>query len=159
MSLNLASKPLLVCLHAHGLMQAVARTEQQTGIDLDINSILEEIVQCVVDKQTAQIELELYALDIMDKHAQTCSDRDCRAIVKLFVKLGMLLLEELSIHGLYRNQKLDFMYSNRVLDNLIFMEITSDTVRMLNYELNPPVHKPSRPVSIPAGASILPRYV
>lgn len=159
MSLILQSRPLLVNLHAEGLMKSVARTEHLTGISLDVNSMLEEIVQCISDQHNAQMELELCALDLMERHSLVHDDRDCRTIIKLFVSTGELLLEQLTLHGLYKNKKLGFILGYRVLDNLVFMEFNSDMVRMLNDELNHPGHRPRKFTSIPAGPVILPRYV
>jgi hypothetical protein len=140
-------------------MRSVARTEHLTGVNLDVNALLREIVQCISDEHTAQMELELCALDIMERHSLVHDDRDCRTIIKLFVSTGELLHRQLSLHGLYRNKKLAFIFSHRVLDNLVFMEFNSDLVKMLNDELNQTRDRPGRFVSIPTGATILPGYV
>lgn len=159
MSSILPSKAPLVNLHAEGLMQSIARTEHLTGVSLDINSMLEEIIQCIAYQHTAQMELELYGLDLMERHSLVHDDRDCRTIIKLFVSIGELLLEQLTLHGLYKNKKLGFILGYRVLDNLVFMEFNSDMVRMLNDELNHPGHRPRMFLSIPEDSVVLRGYV
>lgn len=128
--------PMLVNMKAEGLMQDIAKVEQSTGLSLDIDDIVEEIVSCLSDEATAKVELEMYGLDLVNKHCNTCNEEDTEAIVALFISLGLFILSELLRFGLYRNRKLQFMFNKRVLDNLTFLEVNSDTVRILNNDLN-----------------------
>ncbi len=128
--------PMLVNIRAEGLMNEVAAVEQETGFTLDIDDIIQEIVSCLFNEPTAKVELEMYGLDMMRLNDNTCNEEDAEKIIKLFVKLGTHILTELIRFGLYRNQKLRFMFNKRVLDNLTFLEVNSDTVRILNDDLN-----------------------
>lgn len=143
MSLSLNNKAKLVNLHVQDLVRSVARAEHYTGVSLDIDILLYEIMQCIVDKETAQLELELYWLDIVEKYSIVHDSRDCRTIIKLFISTGKSLVEQLSYHGLYKGHRLGFVLSHRVLDNLIFLEMTSDNIKALNDQINVP--KQSRP--------------
>lgn len=128
--------PMLVNMRAEGLMSEVAAVEQETGLSLDIDDIIEEIVSCLFNEPTAKVELEMYGLDLMNKHCNTCNEEDAEKIIKLFINLGTHILTELIRFGLYRNQRLRFMFNKRVLDNLTFLEVNSDTVRILNDDLD-----------------------
>lgn len=128
--------PMLVNMKAEGLMQDIAKVEQSTGLSLDVDDIVQEIVSCLYDEATAKAELEMYGLDLINKHCNTCNEEDTEAIVNLFISLGLLILSELLRFGLYRNKKLQFMFNKRILDNLTFLEVNSDTIRVLNDDLN-----------------------
>jgi hypothetical protein len=59
--------PMLVNMRAKGLMEDIAKVEQSTGLSLDIDDIVEEIVSCLSDEATAKVELEMYGLDLVNK--------------------------------------------------------------------------------------------
>jgi len=72
MSLNFAlstgvRRPLYLHITAHGLMSNVLNIEQRIDFSLDTQLFLQEVVSCLEYKDTAQLELEMYGLSIMEQ--------------------------------------------------------------------------------------------
>lgn len=159
MFLNLASvqneKPLYVNLKADGMMLAIYNVERRTGLTLDTQSILHEITQCLVDYNTAKIELEMFGLDMLEKHSNTYNERDTRDIINLFVRTGLQIFDEIVHYGLYKDRKLQFVYSNHFMDNVVFMEKKS-MIKLLHEEFNVPTHRSRRSVPTPWVPQFLP---
>jgi hypothetical protein len=90
----------------------------------------------VADLGADSLDTVELVMALVDEFGIEIPEEDAEKIIKLFVKLGTHILAELIRFGLYRNQRLRFMFNKRVLDNLTFLEINSDIVRILNDDLN-----------------------
>lgn len=129
------SVPRLINVRVSGFTKSVSEIEWETGLILDTGDILKEIVDCLKDRMTATVELEMYCLSMMDKQCHSGIEDEVRRIIDLFIGTGKTIYQELNEHGLYRGDKLDFLYSNSIMDNLIFVE-RSSMIRSLNEEFN-----------------------
>lgn len=127
--------PRLINVRVSGFTKSVSEIEWETGLILDTGDILKEIVDCLKDRMTATVELEMYCLSMMDKQCHSGIEDEVRRIIDLFISTGKTIYQELNEHGLYRGDKLDFLYSNSIMDNLIFVE-RSSMIRSLNEEFN-----------------------
>lgn len=127
--------PRLINVRVSGFTKSVSEIEWETGLILDTGDILKEIVDCLKDRVTATVELEMYCLSMMDKQCHSGIEDEVRRIIDLFISTGKTIYQELNEHGLYRGDKLDFLYSNSIMDNLIFVE-RSSMIRSLNEEFN-----------------------
>lgn len=127
--------PRLVNVRVSGFTKSVCEIEWETGLILDTSDILKEIVDCLKDRVTATVELEMYCLSMMEKQCHSGIEDEVRRIIDLFIGTGKIIYQELIEHGLYKNDRLDFLYSNSIMDNLIFVE-RSSMIRTLNEELN-----------------------
>ena len=127
--------PRLINVRVGGFTKSVSEIEWETGLILDTGDILKEIVDCLKDRVTATVELEMYCLSMMDKQCHSGIEDEVRRIIDLFISTGKTIYQELNEHGLYRGDKLDFLYSNSIMDNLIFVE-RSSMIRSLNEEFN-----------------------
>jgi hypothetical protein len=136
-------KPLYVNLKADGMMLAIYNVERRTGLTLDTESILQEITQCLVDYSTAKIELEMFGLDMLEKNSNTYNERDTLDIINLFVKTGLQIFDEIVHYGLYKDHRLQFVYSSHFMDNVVFMEKKS-MIKLLHEEFNVPTHRSER---------------
>lgn len=134
MALNTVSKELLVSIHIEDCIQSVAKAELHTGLDLDVDWLICEVLQCIYDRTTARAELQVCAADIVQNHGLICDDAECAIVFSLFMSIGDSLIDQLNHFGLYRDNKLWFLLNHRVLNNLVFIQINSDNVRMLNGE-------------------------
>lgn len=127
--------PRLINVRVSGFTKSVSEIEWETGLILDTGDILKEIVDCLKDRVTATVELEMYCLSMMDKQCHSGIEEEVRRIIDLFISTGKTIYQELNEHGLYRGDRLDFLYSNSIMDNLIFVE-RSSMIRSLNEEFN-----------------------
>ena len=127
--------PRLINVRVTGFTKSVYELEKDTGLILDTSDILKEIVDCLKDRVTATVELEMYCLSMMEKQCHSGIEDEIKQIIKLFVQTGNTVYQELVEHGLYKDNRLDFLYSNSIMDNLIFVEKGS-MVRVLNEEFN-----------------------
>lgn len=130
-----AHVPRLVNVRVSGFTKSVYEIEMDTGLILDRADILKEIVDCLKDRMTARVELEMYCLSMMEKQCHSGIEDEIKQIINLFVSTGNLIYNELIEHGLYKDDKLGFQYSNSIMDNLIFVD-TRSMVRSLNEEFN-----------------------
>lgn len=127
--------PRLVNLRVTGFTKSIYEVEKDTGLILDTHEILKEIVECLKDRITAQVELEMYCLSLMDKQCHAGVEGETKQIIALFVETGNVIYRELIEHGLYKDNSLEFIYSNCIMDNLVFVE-KSSVIKALNEELN-----------------------
>lgn len=135
-----ANVPRLVNVRVSGFTESVYEIEWETGLILDTGEILKEIVDCLKDRMAATVELEMYCLSMMDKQCHSGIEDEVRRIIDLFINTGKTIYQELNEHGLYKGNKLDFLYSNSIKDNLIFVE-RSSMIRSLNEEFNNNQHQ------------------
>jgi hypothetical protein len=134
MALNTVSKDLLINIHLEDCIQSIAKAERCTGIELDVDWLINEALQCVYDRSTARAELEMCATGIVEDNSLLCNDAECDVVFGLFMSIGNSLVDQLNHFGLYKGNKLWFLLNHRVLNNLVFIQINSDNIRMLNGE-------------------------
>ena len=137
-SFNGGCVPKFVNVRVSGFTNSIYELEKDTGLILSGSEILKEIVDCLTDRLTATLELEMYCLSLMEKQCHSGIEDELKQIIRLFVETGRLIYRELLEHGLYRNDKLSYTYSNSVLDNLIFIE-KSSMLKIINQEINAPM--------------------
>jgi hypothetical protein len=140
MSLNFAlstgvRRPLYVNIAAHGLMSSVLNIEKRIDFSLDTQLFLQEVVSCLEYKDTAQVELEMYGLSIMEQSVNYQRLRDAERFIKMFVKTGQLMLDQLLEHNCYTNNILQLVYTKHCMDNILFIDKKS-MIGLLHEELN-----------------------
>jgi hypothetical protein len=140
MSLNFAlstgvRRPLYVNIAAHGLMSNVLNIEKRIDFSLDTQLFLQEVVSCLEYKDTAQVELEMYGLSIMEQSVNYQRLRDAECFIKMFVKTGQLMLDQLLEHNCYTNNILQLVYTKHCMDNILFIDKKS-MIGLLHEELN-----------------------
>lgn len=128
--------PRFVNLRVSGFTKSVYELEKDTGLILDTSDILKEIVDCLKDRVTATVELELYCLSMMDTRCHSGIEDEVKQIIQLFIETGKLIYSECVEHGLYTGDELGFDYSNSVMDNLVFIDRRS-LLNTLRDEFNP----------------------
>ncbi len=137
-SLNVkVTKPIYVNVKADGLTSSIVKIEEQTGLVLNIRDLLQEILSCLTDYNTAQLELEMYGLSLMEEHSAAWHENDTRKIIDLFVNVGLNIFEQLTHYGFYSQDKLQFAYSHHLMDNVVFMDKKS-MLKLLHEEFNQP---------------------
>lgn len=115
----------IVNLRVDGFTNSVYELEKDTGLIMDTFDILKEIVDCLKDRNTATVELEMYCLSMMDKQCHSGIEDEVRQIIKLFISTGRLMYEQLLEHGLYRDDSLAYVFGNCVMDNVMFVDKTA----------------------------------
>lgn len=112
----------IVNLRVEGFTKSVYELEKDTGLIMDTFDIIKEITDCLKDKNTATVELEMYCLSIMDKQCHSGIEDEVRQIIKLFVDTGKRMYEQLLEHGLYKNDALVYVFGNCIMDNVMLVD-------------------------------------
>lgn len=128
--------PRFVIVKVSGFTKSIYEIEKDTGLILDTSDILKEIVDCLKDRITATVELEMYCLSLMDKQCHSDIEDEVKQIIQLFIETGKLIYSELLEHGLYNGNTLDFIYNNSVMDNIVFIDKRS-LLNTIRDEFNP----------------------
>lgn len=128
--------PCFVNVSVDGFSKSVYELEKETGLILDTADILKEITDCIKDRMSALVELELYGLSLLEQQCHSDRDEEVKQIIQLFIDTGKLIYDECLQHGLYRGNTLAFVYNNSIMDNLVLIERNS-MVKLLHEEFNP----------------------
>jgi len=103
-------------------MSSVLDIEKRVDFSLDTQIFLQEIVSCLEYQDTAQVMLEMYGLSIMEDSLDYYHSKDTERFIKLFVKTGLLVLEQLIEHKCYQDNQLQLVYSKHFMDNVVFID-------------------------------------
>ena len=131
-----ANLPRYVNVNVCGFSKAVYEIEKETGLILDANDILKEITDCIKDRMSALVELDLYCLSLIEQQCHSDREDEVKQIIRLFIDTGKIIYDECVEHGLYTGNTLGFVYNNSIMDNLVFIERNS-MIKTLHEEFNP----------------------
>ena len=112
----------LLNVNNEGLLDVVSDFEKDTGLILELDDLLPEIVNCLQYKNTVNLELDLYCLDLADKHCHGAIYNEFNDTLKVLQKIGYLIYKNFLLHELYKNNELNLIYHKRLNDNIILID-------------------------------------